>query len=418
MTIFSSIRHGRLLLLTLLLLLASDLVAEAAGGLPISNRFSPLNRYRSNRPSTDFIILHTTEGGDRGSLDRIRRRGLAHYVVLRDGRVHRVIRRNKIALHAGRSMWDGVRNLDRRSIGIEVVGYHNKPITDRQVASLKELLRQLKKIYGLPDDRVLTHSMVAYGRPNRWHRHNHRGRKRCGMQFADPVLRRRLGLESRPLFDPDVRAGRLVEADEYLARMLYRPEARPAVAARRDQAAPGDEAGIITARRSAWYIAREAYDDPGTVYVFPSGTRKRGDQIRDWARLPEGTRVLLDQTTDREPESPGRTHLTLGRNQAVSVLVGKAHDDYSTVYVLPGGRVKRGDTMGEDDFRRLPPGTRIFVGYEFAGKVSRGTTAYDLCGAMYKRASTLYLLPGGRVQRGDGIRESAIPGGTLVLVRS
>ena len=280
MTIFSSIRHGRLLLLTLLLLLASDLVAEAAGGLPISNRFSPLNRYRSNRPSTDFIILHTTEGGDRGSLDRIRRRGLAHYVVLRDGRVHRVIRRNKIALHAGRSMWDGVRNLDRRSIGIEVVGYHNKPITDRQVASLKELLRQLKKIYGLPDDRVLTHSMVAYGRPNRWHRHNHRGRKRCGMQFADPALRRRLGLESRPLFDPDVRAGRLVEADEYLARMLYRPEARPAVAARRDQAAPGDEAGIITARRSAWYIAREAYDDPGTVYVFPSGTRKRGDQIR------------------------------------------------------------------------------------------------------------------------------------------
>ena len=408
-------RHGRLLLLTLTILLACDLTAEAAGDLRISNRFSPLNRYRNNRPTTDYIILHTTEGAGRGSLERIRRRGLAHYVVMRDGRVHRVIKRNKTALHAGRSMWDGVHNLDRRSIGIEVVGYHNKPITDRQVAALRELLRQLKKIYGIPDQRVLTHSMVAYGRPNRWHRHNHRGRKRCGMQFADPALRRRLGLESRATYDPDVRAGRLINADPYLARMLYLPEASRPLAEPRD---PGAETNIITARRSAWYIAREAYDDPGTVYVFPSGKRKRGDQINDWARLPEGTRVLLDQDLPAARPAPARTHVVLGRNQAVSSLVGAAHDDYSTVYVLPGGRVKRGDAMDESDFRRLPPGTRIFVGYEFAGKVSRGTTAYDLCGAMYKRSSTLYLLPGGRVKRGDAIRERSIPGGTLVLVRS
>lgn len=332
-----------------------------------------------------------------------------------DGRVYRTIRRDKVALHAGRSMWDGTRNLDRRAIGIETVGYHDKPITDKQVAALKELLGQLQKIYDIPDERVLTHSMVAYGRPNRWHKKDHRGRKRCGMQFADPVLRQRLGLDDRPLHDPDVRAGRLIEADAYLARRLYLPETAPASAAPGDPAADGEN--TITARRSAWYIAREAYDDPGTVYVFPSGQRKRGDQISDWAHLPAGTHVLLGQDEAPAATAPPASHLTLGRNQAASALVGKAFDDYSTVYVTPGGRVQRGDAMSERDFRRLPPGTRIFVGYEFAGKVSRGTTAYDLCGTSYKQASTVYLLPGGTIRRGDAIRETGIPGGTLVLVR-
>lgn len=399
----------------MLALLAADAGAGTKASLRISSRYSPLDRYRSARSATEFIILHTTEGGDRGSLDRIRRGGLAHYVVLTDGRVYRTVRRNKIALHAGRSMWDGTRNLDRRSIGIETVGYHDKPITEKQVAALKELLRQLQEIYDIPDEKVLTHSMVAYGRPNRWHRHNHRGRKRCGMQFADPDLRERLGLEGRPHHDPDVRAGRLIEADAYLASRLYLPDSLPSAPAPRDPAAGGEN--TITARRSAWYIAREAYDDPGTIYVLPSGKRKRGDQITDWARMPVGTRVLLDQDAPRIVPSRPASHLTLGRNQAVSVLVGKAYDDYSTLYVTPGGRIRRGDEMSERDFRRLPPGTRIFLGYEFAGKVTRRTTAYDLCGLDSKQASTVYLLPGGTIRRGDAIRETGIPGGTLVLVR-
>jgi N-acetylmuramoyl-L-alanine amidase len=403
----------------ILLLLTSATLAEAAGGLRISNRLSHVNRFRSSRSGTDFIILHTTEGGDRGSLDRIKRRGLAHYVVMRDGRVHRVIKRDKIAIHAGRSMWEGVQNLDRRALGIEVVGYHNKPITDRQVAALKELLRQLQKMYNIPDDHVLTHSMVAYGRPNRWHKKNHRGRKRCGMQFADPTLRRRLGLESRPLYDPDVRAGRLIEADPYLARQLYKPVSAAEQGQHRGPAA--EEASgpnVITARRSAWYIAREAYDDRSTVYVFPSGQRKRGDQITDWARLPEGTRVLLDQNEETRVARPSAPlYLTLGRDQAVSRVVGRAYDDYATLYVLPNGRVKRGDTMSETEFRQLPPTTRIFKGFEYAGKVTRRTTAYRLCGVMYNRASTLYLLPGGGIKRGDAINQKRIPPGTLVLVR-
>lgn len=405
-------RHGRLTL-GLVLLVAALTGTALAGSLNISNRFSDKNRFRSSRERTDYIILHTTEGGDRSSLNRIRKRGLAHYLVMRDGRVHRVIRRQKVALHAGRSMWDGKQNLDRRSLGIEVVGYHNKPITDKQVKALAELLGQLQKIYSIPDERVLTHSMVAYGKPNLWHRKNHRGRKRCGMQFAQPQLRRRLGLDSRPLFDPDVRAGRLIEADTYLASALYQPDERPRPGTDADLLAA--ENNTITATRSAWFIAREAYDHPATVYVFPSGVRKRGNQINDWSHLPPGTKVLLDQS--REPTTRPE-FLTLGRNQTANQLAGSAYDDYSTIYVHPGGRIQLGDSMKERDFRRLPPGTRIFLGFEFAGKITSKSTAYGLCGLNYKEPSTVYLFPGGKIVRGDALRANRIPGGTLILVKS
>lgn len=413
---FTAIRRQRWLCLAGLLFVGSLLATDAvdAAKLRISNRYSPLNRERQVRRNTDFIILHTTEGGDRPSLERIRRGGLAHYVVMRDGRVHRVISRKRLARHAGRSMWNGVQNMDHHSIGIEVIGYHNKPLKDAQITALAELLRQLQSIYGIPDDHVLTHSMVAYGKRNRWHKHAHRGRKRCGMQFASPALRQRLGLESRVLSDPDVAAGRLIVGDPYLAMVLYQPDdGAAAVLAQAEFAGPG--ATTVSARRSAWFIAREAYDDPSTIYVFPSGRKRRGDEINDWSRLPTGTRVLLGQAVP----APTVTWRTLGRdgNSAIEIA-GAAYADGGTLYVRPNGRIQCGNKMTERDFRRLPPGTRVFVGFEYAGKVTSGTTAYDLCGPAFRRDSTLYLLPSGRVKTGDQISENLIPGGTHILTGS
>jgi N-acetylmuramoyl-L-alanine amidase len=49
-----------------------------------------------------------------------------------------------IADHAGRSMWDGRTDLSRMSIGIELVGYHYAPITDKQYRSIGLLIDILK----------------------------------------------------------------------------------------------------------------------------------------------------------------------------------------------------------------------------------------------------------------------------------
>jgi N-acetylmuramoyl-L-alanine amidase len=255
-----------------------------AAGLNIRNHYSPHNRDRARRDATRYIILHTTEGDNTGSIDKIHQRGEAHYVVDTAGKVYRIIHRDRIAYHAGRSMWEGHTNLDRIALGIEMVGYHNRPITAAQERALRELLSQLQRIYRVPDTHVLPHCMVAYGEPNRWHKRPHRGRKRCGMFFAQPALRHRLGLDAVPADDPDVRAGRLTAADAYLEDQVY--------GARNDRAIH-DGGSIIEKGRSAWDIARDRYAAADTVYIFPDGTRRHGNAISDWEHIPVGTRVLL-----------------------------------------------------------------------------------------------------------------------------
>ena len=67
--------------------LALPVPAERAVALEISDRRSPRTSERPLRRSTDFIILHTTEGPKAGSLNKLRRNGEAHYLVDRSGHV-------------------------------------------------------------------------------------------------------------------------------------------------------------------------------------------------------------------------------------------------------------------------------------------------------------------------------------------
>jgi|GEM_PF-5654284 len=209
--------YGFLVQLGLLALM----VTPAAGFDWLPGRYSPRDRERPQRLRTDYVILHTTEGPGAGSYRKLFNNGEAHFMVDRNGRVYKIIRKEKVAYHCGVSMWNGRRNIDNYSIGIEVVGYHNGTITEAQYATLRKLLTQLQRLYGIPDERVLAHCQVAYGEPNKWHRWPHRGRKRCGLLFTQPSVRNRLGLYRRALYDPDVAAGRLVVGDPYLAEKVY-----------------------------------------------------------------------------------------------------------------------------------------------------------------------------------------------------
>ncbi|MDE0838484.1 MAG: N-acetylmuramoyl-L-alanine amidase, partial [Kiritimatiellae bacterium] len=116
----------------------------AKAELNIRDHYSPHNSERPRRKATSYIVLHTTEGSTKGALDKIHRNGEAHYVVDTGGRVYRIIDRVRVAYHAGRSMWNGRRNVDEVSIGIEIVGFHNKSLTSSQFAAVRELLKQLK----------------------------------------------------------------------------------------------------------------------------------------------------------------------------------------------------------------------------------------------------------------------------------
>ena len=197
-------------------------LAGGASALDISNRYrSPRNPERRVRKTTELIVLHTTEAPERSSLNKLCDRGEAHYCVTEVGKIYRIVDRDRVAFHAGRSMWNGKEDADEFSIGIECVGYHDKAMGMVQIKAIRDLVKELQKMYKIPDERVVCHSHVAYGAPNKWQKKNHRGRKRCGMLFAMPSVRAQLDLARRPASDADVRAKRLVVGDDYLRRVLY-----------------------------------------------------------------------------------------------------------------------------------------------------------------------------------------------------
>lgn len=403
-----------------------NIFSKPASPLQIANRFSRLNSQRPLRPHTDYIILHTTEGAENGSLNKIRRNGEANYFVCKSGTVYRIIDKNRIAKHTGRSMWDGKTTIDNYSIGIEVVGYHNKDITDAQYHALKELVRQLQSLYSIPDEKVLTHSMVAYGRPNKFHRYNHRGRKSCGMIFAQPEVRARLGLESQPDHDPDVKAGRLKVADKKLFSFLFPENLKPTLVASIEKPAPPppakielpDESPIITGSNSAWQIARERYDHPSTLYTFPNGSKKRGDQIDNWAKIPTGTRVTL---TEMEDNQPFEGFMEIGKDgDSANAVAGEAWTSATTIYFFPDGYIRTGAELQETAAgRRLlnntPPKTLILVGYIYGGYVKARRSASNIAGRKWNYPSTYYRYPDGSIVNGDDIKQKSIPPKTLIF---
>lgn len=394
--------------------------------LLMENHFSPLNRKRPRRPQTRYIILHTTEGEEEGSLRKITRYGEAHYCISYSGKVYRIIDKPKIAKHTGRSMWEGRSPIDNYSIGIEVVGYHNKDIRGAQYDALRELLRQLKSVYGISDNSILTHSMVAYGRPNRFHDNNHRGRKRCGMIFADPEVRASLGLQSKPDHDADVQAGRLKVADAELYRYLFagKPAAtlvaaagKPAVAAPAVVEPPG-ESSRIDGNWTAWSIARERYNQSSTIYVLPDGRRLPGDKIEDWARIPTGTLVVLN---DVEEDQPFEGFLEIGKDgDTARAVAGKAYTGGTTIYFFPDGLIRTGAELKKRRSTRAllnkaPKGTRVLVGYIYGGHIKTRRPASSIAGEKWNYPSTFYRFSDGRILNGDEIAITDIPAGTLVF---
>ena len=391
-----------------LLLLAGLSSAAGAAISLLDTYYSPKNRERAVRRETRFIILHTTEGGTKGAGEKLARYGEAHYMIDEAGRIYRIIDRRRVAYHCGRSMWNGRTSLDSCSVGIEMVGKHNRDLTAAQVKSLRDLLAELKRIYRVPDTRILTHSMVAYGAPNRWQPRSHRGRKRCGMRMALDSVRARFGVYAKPSHDPDVAAKRLVVADPELNRLLYsRGDVRAA-----DRYA-ATESNVIGPGRSAWDVARDAYNSPDTTYILPNGTRRSGKEITNWRAIPSGTRVLIGEGDINPVENvqnlaPGSTPAT---------VAGAEWNAERTLYILPGGKCLRGDELTAETSQALPAGTRVLVGYRLDGPITSRRPAFEIAGPNWNEPDTYFLLPDGTLAGGNTVDPARIPRGTMILFK-
>ena len=254
---------------------------------------NPLFRKRV-RKSTRYIIVHTSEcdlkttlkivsKGKQDYFKWVSRGGHTHYVIARDGQTYHILDEKFRAHHAGRSMWNGERNINRVSVGIELVGYHNGDITASQYKSVGLLIEILKNAYRLDDRAVLTHSQVAYIESAKLVPIDKRGRKHCARNFD----RKRAGIKPTWPYDPDVRAGRL-QPDPQLSSIFY---------GTRTQTGAKYPSYVIQRDKTAWQIAGDKYNSPDTIYKLPDGLLISGNRINKkigWDRIPAGTEVFIE----------------------------------------------------------------------------------------------------------------------------
>ena len=89
----------------------------------------------------------------------------SHFLINQKGKVFRLVDDNRIAWHAGKSCWGKFKNLNKNSIGIELVnkghefGYTN--FKKKQISSLIKLCKILIRKYKIKKKNVVGHSDIA-----------------------------------------------------------------------------------------------------------------------------------------------------------------------------------------------------------------------------------------------------------------
>ena len=112
----------------------------------------------------EFIILHhtgTKENTIKGNLNYLTTSGKAsaHYVVDTNGDLYKIWEHTDILWHAGVSTWRKQQNLNRFSIGIEIIWpLSNWGFTDEQRATVASLVNELWKRLGILEHKVLRHA--------------------------------------------------------------------------------------------------------------------------------------------------------------------------------------------------------------------------------------------------------------------
>ena len=125
--------------------------------------------FKRKKQNIKFIIIHYTGmQSKRASLDRLlnpKYEVNCHYLIDRKGNVTKIIDEKKIAWHAGKSKWKNYEDLNKNSIGIELVnrghqfGYQS--FTSIQIKKLIKVCLILKKKYKIKRSNILGHSDIA-----------------------------------------------------------------------------------------------------------------------------------------------------------------------------------------------------------------------------------------------------------------
>jgi N-acetylmuramoyl-L-alanine amidase len=133
---------------------------------------APSPNFDARTGPPDMIVVHYT-GMPTGpeALARLRdpeAKVSSHYLIEEDGRVFALVAEERRAWHAGVSFWQGERNVNGTSIGIELVnpghewGYRAYP--EEQIIALIALIGDIRGRWNVTNDRIVGHSDIAPSR--------------------------------------------------------------------------------------------------------------------------------------------------------------------------------------------------------------------------------------------------------------
>ncbi len=88
----------------------------------------------------------------------------AHYVISKTGEVTHLVPEHLRAWHAGIGSWHGQRDVNSRSIGIELDNNGQSPFTEPLMTALESLMRGIMERWNIPPEGVIGHSDMAPGR--------------------------------------------------------------------------------------------------------------------------------------------------------------------------------------------------------------------------------------------------------------
>jgi N-acetylmuramoyl-L-alanine amidase len=135
----------------------------------LRERPSPNHDFRDKMPRIDMLVLHYTGMPTaEAALERLcdpAARVSAHYLIEEDGTIWRLVSETRRAFHAGRSCWAGENDLNRVSIGVEIVNPGHEwgycPFPEAQMAAVEQLGRDILARHPIPPHRVVGHSDIA-----------------------------------------------------------------------------------------------------------------------------------------------------------------------------------------------------------------------------------------------------------------
>ena len=132
--------------------------------------YSPnFDKKKRSKKSIKIIVIHYTGmQSERESIIRLcntKSKVSTHFLINQNGKVYRMVQDNRVAWHAGKSCWGNYNNLNKNSIGIELVnkghrfGYTN--FTKKQIFSLVQICKKLIKRYKIKKNNIVGHSDIA-----------------------------------------------------------------------------------------------------------------------------------------------------------------------------------------------------------------------------------------------------------------